>query len=476
MLRLLLVPRTGIGSVADPFRPLLPESISWWGQASSLFERDRSEPDGAHPIGRVLVYANCTDDDLQLVESMAGEVRDPLVGLADLRAAMRDPDGRAAELTALHLESMQLHAAALVGDEQDRIRYFDSRARFADEARGHFDRGRALRREFLETYRDAAARIEDELPSEPPLFGLGDLYTDDFNRSATLDGSTTSTGGGTWDVPNGSFATVTTCVSGAGGVNNAYITDMTAIGRMRVSAIRTTGGSDWATIARADVDANGYWAYGGAAAFRLYKSSGGLTLLGTGTTISGTPTLGVDVDGSSISAYYNGSLDIGPVTDSAVATGKAGMYAFDAGRAFDDFRVEEEGAPSPIACAVTAGASVVAALSGAGALACAVVAGAAVAAALAGSGSLALAASGGASCAAQLHGSVAAAVSSAGAASVAANLRGSAPIACVMQGTSICSFAIGSPISVGPRTRLRFGYSTFLKRDGYRTVLRQCRG
>lgn len=184
------------------------------------------------------------------------------------------------------------------------------------------------------------------------------LCTDSFNRAdSALGGSTLDNANGgsesdTWTSIAGTWSVGPTFPNVAretAGTNPATIivNSTTAVDVQRVSI--TLGGSAGNVGVQgplARYNAGDYYLFyisADGAQGQLFKRVGGsFTQLGaSGGVLHAGDVMSVDCSGTSISTYINGVLDIGPITDSAIATGRPGMFDLGNNTAlFDNFKYE----------------------------------------------------------------------------------------------------------------------------------------
>src|SRR5688572_1261717 len=183
--------------------------------------------------------------------------------------------------------------------------------------------------------------------------------SDSFNRAnATLHGSTLdnaaggSESGNTWTVVAGTWDVVSNQGQHSGTDDTVMVVSSTgAVADQRVTFtyLSTTSNATGA-IARwaAGGGGNGnfYLAYvdsGNVVQLYKYTHGSGFTQLGSN---GGTPNNGDEISvecvGTSISALINGVATVGPITDSAHATGKPGMYRGEGTKVFEDFLYETD--------------------------------------------------------------------------------------------------------------------------------------
>jgi hypothetical protein len=178
---------------------------------------------------------------------------------------------------------------------------------------------------------------------------MATIAEDTFNRSdRSLDGDTMSDGSSTWALGNnGGWSIVSNQARSdlANGVEFCDSMSDTADIRSRIETYDASVGA----FARYDNSTkNGYVSVRtGANVHRLFRSAGlSFTQLGSdGSTVSNGETIAVVCNGTSISAEYEGSTDVGPVTDSNYSTGKAAIWAASGSKDIDNFFSETLAAP-----------------------------------------------------------------------------------------------------------------------------------
>jgi len=115
---------------------------------------------------------------------------------------------------------------------------------------------------------------------------------------------------------------------------------------VRVSAdIKKVGSTDPGVLGRYTDASNYYmarWSSVAGGVCQLYKCvAGAFTQLGgDGSDINDLDTVTLVCNGTNISLEINGVVDIGPISDAAHSTGKAGIRSPSAGAIIDDFLVE----------------------------------------------------------------------------------------------------------------------------------------
>lgn len=361
-------------ALRNAVRPELPAVLDGrWGQASSRFAKE----------SRSLVYVSeATDEELALIEAQEDVERVGRVSSAeedaDMRRGLREVSPNWAQQKSLADTVLFALANGVPADDPSLAAVRRVRAGLLARDFGFHD---AVKREWRSAYETAVqGREEAQTRKEAvaravtlglwlgatvaigwlshalklPYMAATTLYLDGFGRLGDLDGTSTETGGGTWGVDGGTgfFATAAgVCgTSAAGSFCRAGIADMTPRAAMRVSAVFAAYPSFDGAIARysGGSASSGIWARGDLTNFTVYlDNAGSFTLLGTGSAMSGTPTLGVDLDsGSGIDGYFNGVVDIPGLSDSTFSSGSAGLTGFGLGGAFDDFLVEIPAAPA----------------------------------------------------------------------------------------------------------------------------------
>jgi hypothetical protein len=154
--------------------------------------------------------------------------------------------------------------------------------------------------------------------------------SDDFNRAnGTLNGSTPSDGGSTWTASNANIDTNQVWpVSASGTRDTAWVETSSAVGSVQMKI--TTNGNSSGVVMRLSNATNHIVAYVSGNSLANYKRvSGSYTQIGS--TYSGTIANGdvirLDIDSSNaIRSYVNGTLRVGPNTDSTGSTNtKAGF-------------------------------------------------------------------------------------------------------------------------------------------------------
>ena len=182
---------------------------------------------------------------------------------------------------------------------------------------------------------------------------MGQIVSDDFNRanSTGLGANWTSSVGGGFDVVSNHASSAITggndnaaVYSGAGwtGGNDQY---------SEAQIITKPSGQDAGVICRGATGAETFYLYdvnfddaavalGSSMTNRMYKTVGGsFTQLGSNSveTVSSGDVLRVEANGTSITAKRGGVTKIGPITDSAIASGKPGLFGFGPGNVFDNW-------------------------------------------------------------------------------------------------------------------------------------------
>jgi len=342
-MRLALVP---IIQHTDPVRgtwrgPALPEPVEWH-QASSLWD----SPAGGF---QQLILADITDAQA-LAWARAGiVVLDEAVDLSALRAQMHKPHARAADFSSLRSDARAARGTS---------RMADATRRMWDLHRTIADSGETDRREYLATYRDAAARFEREWFRVPPgVVALTTLHQDSFNRADTSDigGSTMSDGVGAWSsaLYSGLFKIASNVIQQTGG-NGTYCayydSAMSDVDVQRASLTISTWTQSGPFVRIKTSDGSGYTSISFFDASLYRVDAGTRTSLGTGSSPTGGDIISCDASGSSISHLVNGSTRVGPVTDTTYSTGRCGVFSDGAagGPTEDDFLAEVASATSAI--------------------------------------------------------------------------------------------------------------------------------
>lgn len=368
---LALVRRTLVsGPDGDSYRPELPASLErphGWGQASSKFEKDGKVLVWCRPVGAE-ADAIAAQPGAKLIGSICPEAESDRM-VAALRAQPKTWPEYEAAREAARLMGPGAGRRSALEKESLRLRSFH----------------RGALREFVTAYRGLAAKEERRaalaaLPGTvakillaiaggatmhwiAQRFGPGGvsiamavLATDAFTGAGSLDGATMSDGENTWALGlNGGWSQG----AGAASPDAAEATEEAdslgyALTDIQVS-LTTVGSSPQGVYAMARVATGAITAYG----FGSNKETTTLTLkrwsVGSGTklgadgsTVVGGDMLTVKSEADAITGIRNGGVDVGPVTDSNIASGGAGIYANGplAGRQVDDFLVESLQEPS----------------------------------------------------------------------------------------------------------------------------------
>jgi hypothetical protein len=323
-LRLALVPTEAVEEDGVLVRrPRLPAAIygapQGWGQASSDFE----------PESQVLVWLRCDDATADSIQRRTGSrVLSICASAADadrMVAAMRAGDSGAAR--------------------EEFLAAYRTPAKVEEEALRK-QRGRA-RLEAVIAWVVATLGIAAAAAMFPGVGLLGAvLHADTFNRAdAALNGSTMSDGLGAWTADAGlnvvSNALVISTVDHRG-----HDSAMAATGNMTVTATNAAGRGG-GPIARYAAGPDGYLMFRRQVAgnpVRLSRLDDGVqTVLGTGSNSADGTILGARAVSSAVVGLRNGSIDIGPVTDSTYATGVAGVGRVGTENCtLDDWQVETD--------------------------------------------------------------------------------------------------------------------------------------
>lgn len=174
------------------------------------------------------------------------------------------------------------------------------------------------------------------------------LHQDTFDRAnEALGASPMSDGLGTWTADTGTLTVASNLVTNPGGsAENVYYDSAMADTADHQTTLTTKNAlTGEGAVARRNATSKYYLSHNNGGNHQLYKNNSGFTQLGsTGAALAINDTHGVGCVGTAISAYKNGALDIGPITDSTHATGKAGIRMFNGGTTADNWQVEVEGA------------------------------------------------------------------------------------------------------------------------------------
>ena len=172
---------------------------------------------------------------------------------------------------------------------------------------------------------------------------------DTFNRGdGALDGSTMSDGSNTWADQIGVFGITSQKAHRSSGPYPAVAMcdSMAEVADQQVTAT----GSDYrncgpcARLSVSGTETSYRNISVGDGQFKLGKVvAGSQTLLGTPAADGGRRTQKIVCDGTDISLYADGDLMVGPVSDSAIATGRAGMWGIYTGNTLDDWKAESLG-------------------------------------------------------------------------------------------------------------------------------------
>lgn len=333
-MRLALVPiRAAVGGPRGAVEPALPEILRGrWGQASSMW--------GAS--GQMLIWLDVDD-----TEALA-LVRDTALGVIGDRVRWDRADR--AEMLRPHARQQALvdaFAAApkFAGDSRRLLAL-----RKAHELRRSME-SQSLRRvpEMVAAYRERAEVVERQWFTRPDgITGLMVQASDGFSGTtgASADGRVMDAAGGgaadTWAVTSGTWTIDTNRLKDTGGAFSIIRdSSMSAVGRLRVTATKDTGRAIGPAL-RVSGASNNHCYSGWENHGDILSHTPGFTYLATGAHapwVAGEIQT-LDGDGSSISALRNGSLCAGPVTDTAIATGRAGVMSGGSGHVIDDWSAE----------------------------------------------------------------------------------------------------------------------------------------
>jgi len=173
------------------------------------------------------------------------------------------------------------------------------------------------------------------------------LATDncDGTSGTSFHGRSTTTGSKTW----ATFLGFDWLQIGSGGsANSAYSTnvgigwlsDMSDTADSYVQCVAKTNNAGPYTRIGTSGNTSGYWVRHNNTNVDMYYAVPGSAYvqLGSNGSAPGTnPVLKVSCSGSSVSGYKNGTLDVGPVTDTNRSTGRAGIFILESGKYLDDW-------------------------------------------------------------------------------------------------------------------------------------------
>lgn len=336
----------GLGTVRAPKMPVFPGQGVRWGQASSALEQD----------GRVLVWTTAVTPKLDDIVSQAG---------AELVYQATGAEVSEAERILSALKSEQAPKPGATWRNRDEaLAIYRPRAESVEASAAQARALKAAAR-VLAMWGVAAglAFLGRHLGPEGVLLGLTVLSSDGFSGTNGTNLLTSSSsrvmdqaaGGAadSWGVANGGFDIQSNQanVTAVNGNNNAIAYDVTmaATADMRVTVTLPTIPSFGSAFARFDgaADGAGYICGAGTAlgtVTRVYRANGSnsFTQLGSdGSAASNGDSFGIDCSGTSISGLRNGSVEVGPVTDSTYASGAGGMRLASATNVrAEDFKIE----------------------------------------------------------------------------------------------------------------------------------------
>lgn len=359
--------------VTDPasgeyFRPELPASLDrphGWGQASSHFSSQ----------GKSLVWCRPTGAELDFIAAQPGAriigQCCPGADAARMVTALRTAPATWPEMAQIRAGWKGAAKGGPGSFEATRARYENLSARAGNSHAGPLG-------EFIAAYRALAEAEEKKLLAqrgrtrwivavlsalgaaaglalvyrilgqEGVALGMAVLAQDAFtdSDSVNLTDRTMTDGFGTWAVSLGdSWFIISNEARGTSG-DATYSDSLGSLTDADISVTMRATGTNCGVIARHTVGEVTHYIGQLASsprtnALREY-SMGSATELGTGSTFSLGDVFKLRCDGTSISLFVNGALDVGPVTDSTHSSGYAGMYNGDYN--VDDFLVESLGA------------------------------------------------------------------------------------------------------------------------------------
>lgn len=303
-------------------RPDLPAEIlarrGAWGQASSALEAR----------GRVVVWLDVTDSEAAAIARRPGcDVRGRAHPLRETRAMRAGMDAGAASARREWVDAYRLQAAAIEDAERRRVQLVAL--------------GRLVA--ILGAVAVAELVLSRVLTLPPGVSLAAVLATDDCSGTdgASFHGRSTTTGGKTWATFLGADW-VQVYGNAAYSMNSgiAWLSDMSDIGDVYVQCVaKTKNAGPYARVQMGGAT-QGYWVRHDGSNVQLFRAVPGTAYvqLGPNGSAPGTdPTLRVECSGSSISAFLNGALDVGPTTDTNYTVGRAGMFMIDSGRKSDDW-------------------------------------------------------------------------------------------------------------------------------------------
>ncbi len=166
------------------------------------------------------------------------------------------------------------------------------------------------------------------------------LATDDFNRTDAANL------GANWTVPTGCTAIPVVsnqCSAGTWGPPIEFYNGVSwpddQYAQLVITSVSTSTDSGMGPAVRVTSGGDAYFAQATTSEIRLYKRvSGGYTQLGSdAAAATANDVLYIEAQGTSILVKKNGSTIIGPVTDSSIASGNAGIWTTDIANAGDDW-------------------------------------------------------------------------------------------------------------------------------------------
>jgi len=323
-MHLVTVPQIGSGRRNDPLRPafgdltpLLNTRPHGWGQAAS--ERAR----------RVRVWLNAEPEELARVVRAPGVVLEREANAATMREARR------------LVRALRTEKAPRIGAR------WNMRDEFVDLYGGSAPVQRPARDLRAEAF-DLAQRMAALIVLGAPLHVLMRLFasapldvravltvvsSDSFTHAGAnnLNGlDMINTYGGAanfWEVLTGSGTVdASVCVLNNFGAKTVAIdTDMSTVAICRTTINGTANQDNPSALARVADASNFYYARSSNPTQLFKQVSASDTQLGSNGSDPSTNDVGCDCSGTSISLLVNGSVDIGPITDSAFASGVLGI-------------------------------------------------------------------------------------------------------------------------------------------------------
>ena len=161
--------------------------------------------------------------------------------------------------------------------------------------------------------------------------------TDNFNRADSTTLGTMSDGVHSWNEISAGLEIVTNKLKSIGEDNAAIVTESHSETDYYVQAIIADAGKDPGVIARCTDFNNFYLWQSNNGSWGLYKKvAGSFTLINNWAGSSGTFTARLEVEGTTLRAYVDGSLKL-TETDTALTSGAPGVRVYGTGCTWDDF-------------------------------------------------------------------------------------------------------------------------------------------